>query len=290
MDASPSKRRVLAPLDANTRSPAATARLPASKLEIPKPTISNASDPTQSSTTKRSLDQENAHQWPNPAKKQRVWGTESSTQPPAVKEDAVDRVARPRSNSPNESSMFDNSTANASQVTAITEPDAELAASPLPVPPRRQRTLTREDARQKAETLRLRLGLASYKVRTGQTDVPLERLQVKPIPGQQQAEPQLPRLPAPAPTRNNTVRPHSSRSNEGSRNPRKALPSAPLLQRASSFSHACPQAPHKRNALPRPPPNSVDTPVRRLSGEGERLAGNGLRGGAVKGLMSLSQS
>ena len=30
---------------------------------------------------------------------------------------------------------------------------------------------------QKAEILRLRLGLASYKVRTGQTDVPLERLQ-----------------------------------------------------------------------------------------------------------------
>ena len=34
---------------------------------------------------------------------------------------------------------------------------------------------------QKAETIRLRLGLAAYKVRTGQTDVPLEHLQVRPI-------------------------------------------------------------------------------------------------------------
>jgi hypothetical protein len=35
---------------------------------------------------------------------------------------------------------------------------------------------------QRAEILRLRLGLASYKVRTGQTDVPLEDLVCKPLP------------------------------------------------------------------------------------------------------------
>lgn len=34
---------------------------------------------------------------------------------------------------------------------------------------------------QKAEMLRLRLGLASYKVKTGQTEIPLERLQRKPF-------------------------------------------------------------------------------------------------------------
>ena len=39
--------------------------------------------------------------------------------------------------------------------------------------------LTREQARRRAEVLRLRLGLAGYKVRTGQQDVPLERLQVR---------------------------------------------------------------------------------------------------------------
>lgn len=53
-------------------------------------------------------------------------------------------------------------------------------------PPPQQRSralssLTREQARQKAEILRLRLGLARYKVRTGQTDVPLERLQRRPV-------------------------------------------------------------------------------------------------------------
>lgn len=37
--------------------------------------------------------------------------------------------------------------------------------------------------KQKAETLRLRLLLANYKVRTGQTDVPLEQLRVVPVPG-----------------------------------------------------------------------------------------------------------
>lgn len=36
--------------------------------------------------------------------------------------------------------------------------------------------------KQRAEILRLRLGLASYKVRTGQISVPLADLQAKPIP------------------------------------------------------------------------------------------------------------
>lgn len=36
---------------------------------------------------------------------------------------------------------------------------------------------------QKAEILRLRLGLASYKLRTGQTAVPLADLQPRPLPG-----------------------------------------------------------------------------------------------------------
>ncbi|KAG7138482.1 hypothetical protein HYQ46_008321 [Verticillium longisporum] len=42
--------------------------------------------------------------------------------------------------------------------------------------------LTREQAREKAQILRLRLGLANYKLRTGQADVPLERLQRRPVP------------------------------------------------------------------------------------------------------------
>ncbi|KAK4244175.1 hypothetical protein C7999DRAFT_17542 [Corynascus novoguineensis] len=92
---------------------------------------------------------------------------------------------RPRSASPDTPSVFDNSAVDNSQVTILTEPDATgpapapgLAAAPLPAPRTRPR-LTREQAREKAEILRLRLGLASYKVRTGQTDVPLDRLEAR---------------------------------------------------------------------------------------------------------------
>ncbi|KAL2159589.1 hypothetical protein VTH06DRAFT_2158 [Thermothelomyces fergusii] len=94
-------------------------------------------------------------------------------------------TTRHRSASPDTPSVFDNSAVDNSQVTVLTEPDA---AGPNPAPvslqaplpaPRAQSRLTREQAREKAEILRLRLGLASYKVRTGQTDVPLDRLEAR---------------------------------------------------------------------------------------------------------------
>ncbi|KAK8061178.1 hypothetical protein PG997_015399 [Apiospora hydei] len=121
------------------------------------------------------------------------------------------------------SAIFDNSQLDNSQLTTVTEPDhpspspqqqqnsqedntspvAAAAAArasspqhtspssqsqsqpqpPLMTRPRALSSMTREQARQKAEILRLRLGLARYKVRTGQTDVPLERLQRRPVPG-----------------------------------------------------------------------------------------------------------
>lgn len=102
-----------------------------------------------------------------------------------------------RSDSPDEeSSLFDTSAVDTTQDTTLTEPDAEAVA---PTPPRPRRgTMTREEARRSAETLRLRLGLASYKVRTGQTDVPLELLKVKPLlPATRRGGPSLPPLPAP---------------------------------------------------------------------------------------------
>lgn len=114
--------------------------------------------------------------------------------------------------------MFDTSGVDTTQVTALTEPDMEgfAAIAPQPAPPTfvaapsrppqsraeatRQvsrtkpptmitwgcgrgpalpcRRLTIRVAEQKAEIIRLRLSLAAYKVRTGQTDVPLERLQM----------------------------------------------------------------------------------------------------------------
>ncbi|KAL2170155.1 hypothetical protein VTG60DRAFT_5106 [Thermothelomyces hinnuleus] len=98
-------------------------------------------------------------------------------------------TTRHRSASPDTPSVFDNSAVDNSQLTVLTEPDA-TGPNPAPIPapvslpaplpaPRARPRLTREQAREKAEILRLRLGLASYKVRTGQTDVPLDRLEAR---------------------------------------------------------------------------------------------------------------
>ncbi|GKT80546.1 cyclin-dependent kinase protein, partial [Colletotrichum tofieldiae] len=116
------------------------------------------------------------------------------------------QTLRNRSASPDTSSVFDNSAMDTSQenTTMLTEPDAEQAARVLP-PPRPRRLLTREEARQKARILRLKLGLANYKLQTGQENVPLDRLEVKPRPGQSREmtrERALPRV---------TVHPPSSR-------------------------------------------------------------------------------
>ncbi|KAJ0346082.1 hypothetical protein KNSL1_007765 [Colletotrichum chrysophilum] len=144
----------------------------------------------------------------------------------AADDEQTQRQQTPRrSASPATSSVFDNSAMDTSQNTTIlTEPDQEHAATTttttttLP-PPRPRRLLTREEARQvrrdstgdkerntdwrllqKARILRLKLGLANYKLQTGQEDVPLDRLQVKPLPGQEKRA--LPRV---------TVQPPSSR-------------------------------------------------------------------------------
>ncbi|KAI1093331.1 hypothetical protein F5B19DRAFT_491659 [Rostrohypoxylon terebratum] len=80
------------------------------------------------------------------------------------------------------SSILDNSIIDTSQATTtITEPDTEVNIRSPPISSHRQHLMSREEARQKAEKLRLRLGLASYKVRTGQTDVPLDQLEARPL-------------------------------------------------------------------------------------------------------------
>ncbi|KAL6696109.1 hypothetical protein J3F84DRAFT_325033 [Trichoderma pleuroticola] len=98
---------------------------------------------------------------------------------PVPKKTCVDGATRSRSPSLETSSLFDSSAGDASWTTA-TEPDA-TAATTLSAATR-PRALTREQAREKAEILRLRLGLAGYKLRTGQTSVPLSQLQRKPLP------------------------------------------------------------------------------------------------------------
>ncbi|KAL7950894.1 hypothetical protein V8C42DRAFT_307872 [Trichoderma barbatum] len=98
---------------------------------------------------------------------------------PVPKKTCVDGATRSRSPSLETSSVFDSSAGDASWATAATEPDATAAATTAVTRPR---ALTREQAREKAEILRLRLGLAGYKLRTGQTSVPLSELQRKPLP------------------------------------------------------------------------------------------------------------
>ena len=113
-----------------------------------------------------------------------------------------------RTHSPDASSVFDaEGQEDATWVTTATEPDVgamvPVVVAARPPPPRV--VLTREQARevrfpdtilgiestkrltdgvgkQKVEILRLRLGLASYKLRTGQVSVPLADLQARPLP------------------------------------------------------------------------------------------------------------
>ncbi|KAM3530473.1 hypothetical protein NHJ13051_001306 [Beauveria bassiana] len=90
-------------------------------------------------------------------------------------------TARSRTHSPDVSSVFDASAAeDATWLTAATEPDVAAQTPPMVVA--RPGALTREQAREKVEILRLRLGLASYKLRTGQVSVPLADLQARPLP------------------------------------------------------------------------------------------------------------
>ncbi|KAK2017714.1 hypothetical protein LZ32DRAFT_614386 [Colletotrichum eremochloae] len=124
------------------------------------------------------------------------------------------QTLRIRSASPDTSSVFDNSAMDMSQenTTMLTEPDAEQSArAPPPIRPRR--LLTREEARQKARILRLKLGLANYKLQTGQENVPLEMLEMKPRLAQQREitrERALPRV---------TIQPPSSRDGPPGKDP-----------------------------------------------------------------------
>lgn len=166
---------------------------------------------------------------------------------------------------------------------------------------------------QKAEILRLRLGLANYKLRTGQTDVPLEQLQVRPLPGM------TPRA----------VHTTSAASAAADRPARRPLPGAPVRRRSeeglgagsSQSSQESSQgsskgeedeevegsggsrrrvprqpSPEERPSLPRLPAQSaVNTPRGRRhlelddGADAERLTSSALRGGAANGLLSLAR-
>ncbi|OAA56459.1 cyclin-dependent kinase [Cordyceps fumosorosea ARSEF 2679] len=85
---------------------------------------------------------------------------------------AVAAAGRSRTHSPDVSSLFDSAEADSTWATTTTEPDP---VAPVIVP-----AIPRPNTR--VEILRLRLGLASYKLRTGQVDVPLADLQPRRLP------------------------------------------------------------------------------------------------------------
>ncbi|GAP87420.1 putative cyclin-dependent kinase protein [Rosellinia necatrix] len=310
---SPSKRRALAPLDANTRSPLGTPRPSPSKLNLPKSKMSLGTSLVEPNTIKRPAEQENSGEMPGPAKRRRLSNPRTEPLSPRSDDEKLTRQGaanppRPRSTSPEDSSVFDHSTADNSQVTAPSEPDAETTTPPVVTETRpRPRSMTREEARQKAEILRLRLGLASYKVRTNQADVPLERLQARRVlgkfvrPGPSTVLlPPLPPLPGPSP-RGTTTAPRrnaekKSRSPAGSEVPssQTVVPVVPLHRRNESGSSAprsdVGEPPARIQELEQNLPDTIlNTPERKLTERGGEALDNE-RGGAAEGLLSLSQS
>ncbi|KAI0201496.1 hypothetical protein F4808DRAFT_459983 [Astrocystis sublimbata] len=316
--ASPSKRRALAPVDANTRSPLGPSRLSPSKPDASKPKMALGTSPTRSSPSKRPMEQESDQEASESAKKRRISVAGAGSHSPHHERSPtkdVSNAQRPRSVTPEDSSLFDNSTINNSQATLISEPEVDAAAitAPTAAAPThtRQRSMTREEARQKAEILRLRLGLASYKVRTNQADVPLERLQVRPLPGKplRRRAATTTGLPAtssfpPATSPRSIALAAMSRSNErrqllsspvrkaDASSSRTVLPSVSLTRRESGSSvagtavHTSPI--RRRDWEQTLPPAYLATPQRKVGGT-EDLSDTE-RGGAAEGLLSLSQS
>ncbi|KAI1654516.1 hypothetical protein F4813DRAFT_202835 [Daldinia decipiens] len=252
MDSSPSKRRVLGSIDANARSPVSASKLQEYKLKALSPTPS-----IMNNAIKRPLDHQEAvsqhqqHPPTPPTKKQRLSvGEEEIERMPIDEEHCPERdspreeTERQQSKSlEQEESLLDNSTMDITGETTVTEPDIEVVAPAPPTPPaptRRRSTMTREEARQKAEMLRLRLGLASYKVRTGQTDVSLEQLEAKSL--LKSRRPEKPSL-SPLSRTTHTGEEHDKDGEDGGdevpSSGRKALPTARPLSRGSSFDKGC---------------------------------------------------
>lgn len=176
-------------------------------------------------------------------------------------QDSKQEKSPSRGSTPEEddSSLFDND----ASWTSVTTPGGSPA----------QRRMTREQARevlsptpvhhvvgfarltevhQKAEILKLKLGLASYKVRTGQTDVPLSQLVAKPLP-----------------------RSDASRQN---------------TQHEKKEEQEQLQEKEDQQELPQLKGEDVATPKRQVAlRDEERLTSSALRGGAASGLLSLAR-
>lgn len=270
MSVSPTKRRALAPLDTNAQSPA-----PSSKLSQPsevRPLLSRDAQESSINNGKRtSTAMEDGEVVVAVAKRQYRAPTSTAAGAPESQGELATRQPdrredRGSSTSPEPSSIFDSSTVDTSQATCCTTVEAETEL-PAPVPPRlpRRSTMTRTEARQNAEILRLRLGLAGYKLRTGQEHLPLERLQVR----------------------------RGAADQDGGRHaerPAAALQRGEGRRTLPNMSGSVLQLSRRQDALGREPSVSFRTPTRgRHDNEEAGLTSSAIRGGAANGLISLSR-
>lgn len=157
-------------------------------------------------------------------------------------------------------------------------------------------TLTVSDEKQKAEILKLRLSLATYKVKTNQTDVPLDKLQILPMPGMARQRTPLPSMSAHTIERTTPAQ-YWYRSSA-----RRSSSYAPInhhLTEDSDKDEDDIDIPDRNaaeeedlEALPKLSPSeaALTTPRKnRSEADEEKLTSSALRGGAAKGLLSLSQ-
>ncbi|ODA80146.1 hypothetical protein RJ55_03104 [Drechmeria coniospora] len=200
-----------------------------------------------------------------------------------------------RSHSPDSVSVFDTSAGDASWVTTTSEPDIlDRPALRLPRP-----GLTREQAREKAEILRLRLGLASYKVRTGQVAVPLADLLPRPLPSPRPAV----RLQSPSATSAGEARARSYASFDARNDASAASPNAPDTIDDARISTSMMEHGELEPAAGRAQDQeehgkeSESEPARRVSGGQDdsdahppATTNNALRSGAASGLLSLARA
>ncbi|KYK60205.1 hypothetical protein DCS_01341 [Drechmeria coniospora] len=212
---------------------------------------------------------------------------------PTLAHDGQQRSSR--SHSPDSVSVFDTSAGDASWVTTTSEPDIlDRPALRLPRP-----GLTREQAREKAEILRLRLGLASYKVRTGQVAVPLADLLPRPLPSPRPAV----RLQSPSATSAGEARARSYASFDARNDASAASPNAPDTIDDARISTSMMEHGELEPAAGRAQDQeehgkeSESEPARRVSGGQDdsdahppATTNNALRSGAASGLLSLARA
>ncbi|KAK0623236.1 hypothetical protein B0T14DRAFT_515672 [Immersiella caudata] len=187
-----SPRRALGRLDPNTSSPKSH-QSPEQQLKVvPQPefSISQQILPPSGRITKAPRLASPATVTEGDRKREGSIMASRAEDEPAPKRPCLGDVVedRQRSMSPDASSVFDNSAIDTSQLTTVTEPDVEATGPvpslgdrerPIPVPPRPQPSRSPEEIKKGADILRVRLGLARYKVKTGQPDKTLDQLEAQ---------------------------------------------------------------------------------------------------------------